>query len=482
MAEILLYGPIGADFWEPENSITAKSVMAQLAEIDGDVTVRISSGGGDVYEGIDIMTTLKNHPGEVTVIVESLAASAASFIAVGGADKVLMRDSSEMMVHRAWTFAEGNADEVRKTLADLERQDVKLANIYAGKAGGEVDDWLAAMSSETWYTAQEAVGAGLADGVVGAAEPVQARRVPSFSASRKRFRYKSRAAAPPPPVTRSESGDTTDKPGDGQEGDTMSILNQLVNELKSASAEDRKVLAGFFNEAVEITTPMTVEYPDEVEVVPTGKVVVTPTTPLPEGVVPEVEVGEGFTAEVAEDGTITVRATDGVSVDATADLTIKFGDTELHVGVKVVAVDNGDDDTPENPDSPEVPDGGRPGSGGPAEFSEDRVTLDSETYAELKSAAQHGWAAMEAEKESNLVAEVDQWIKHGRISSSRREKAVAAMKRDPQIARDLYGSNPKDSVPRREIGYGTDPVDPEAGDEKTADDLIARANAKKNNR
>ena len=68
MAEILLYGPIGADMWEPENAITAKKVMAELEQIDGDVTVRISSGGGDVYEGIDIMHALKNHPGKVTVL------------------------------------------------------------------------------------------------------------------------------------------------------------------------------------------------------------------------------------------------------------------------------------------------------------------------------------------------------------------------------------------------------------------------------
>ena len=63
MSEILLYGPIGPDFWEPENAITAKSVMAELSEISGDVTVRISSGGGDVYEGVDIMQALKNRHG-----------------------------------------------------------------------------------------------------------------------------------------------------------------------------------------------------------------------------------------------------------------------------------------------------------------------------------------------------------------------------------------------------------------------------------
>jgi len=291
MNEILMYGPIGPDFWEPENAITAKSVMAQLSEISGDVTVRISSGGGDVYEGIDIMQTLKNHDGEVTVIVESLAASAASFIAVGGADRVLMRESSELMIHRAWTFTDGNADDVRKTLEDLERQDNKLARIYAGKAGGEIQDWLDAMSAETWYTAEEAVAAGLADGIV--AEKSSAPE-PSASLAKRRFKFANRAAAPPPPVTRSESGDETTTPSDGQEGDAMSIKN-LAQELGVEPDVLREKLSGFFNEQVEVTTTVDVTYPESVEVVPTGKVEIAPQgAPIPEGVTFEVSGPDGW--------------------------------------------------------------------------------------------------------------------------------------------------------------------------------------------
>ncbi|QQB47604.1 hypothetical protein I6I10_06990 [Corynebacterium glucuronolyticum] len=64
MAEILMYGPIGFDFFEPENEITAKAVIDQLDAADGeDVTVRISSGGGDVYEGIAIMNALQDYAG-----------------------------------------------------------------------------------------------------------------------------------------------------------------------------------------------------------------------------------------------------------------------------------------------------------------------------------------------------------------------------------------------------------------------------------
>ncbi|WP_411708642.1 head maturation protease, ClpP-related [Corynebacterium sp. LaCa116] len=449
MSEILLYGPIGPDFWEPENAITAKSVMAQLSEISGDVTVRISSGGGDVYEGIDIMQALKNHDGEVTVIVESLAASAASFIAVGGADRVLMRPSSELMIHRAWTLAEGNADEVRKTLTDLERQDNKLAAIYAGKAGGEIQDWLDAMSAETWYTAEEAVAAGLADGIVAEKSSAPA---PTASLAKRRFKFANRAAAPPPPVTRSVSGDISTTPSDGQIGDKMSILNQLAQELGKTPEDVQNALSGFFNEEVTATATVDLAYPEDATVVPTGAVEVAPVGEVPDGVAFELTgTPDGWTGEVVEDtGVLKVTAPSNVEPDTEVEFTVTAngGDTpvELTVPVTVKAAANTEDDTPaETAPAPAAP--------APAD---DTVTLDAETYAELKAAAQHGWKAMEQQKEADLVAEVDGWIKEGRISAARRTKAIAAMKRDPEAARDIYGSNPAGTIPRAEIGYGKD--------------------------
>ena len=448
MNEILLYGPIGPDFWEPENAITAKAVMSQLADMEGDVTVRISSGGGDVYEGIDIMTALRNYDGEVTVIVESLAASAASFIAVGGADRVLMRGSSEMMIHRAWTFMEGNADDVRKTLDDLERQDNKLASIYAGKAGGDVQDWLDAMSAETWYTAEEAVAAGLADGIVAEKSKVPE---PSSAMAKRRFKFANRAAAPPPPVTRSESGDMTSRPSDGQIGDNMSILNQLAKELGKKPEDVQNALSGFFNEEVTVTATIDLAYPEDTTVVPTGAVEVAPVGEVPAGVVFELtSTPDDWSGEVAEDtGVLKATAPANVEPDTTVEfiVTANGGDAPVELTVPVMvkaAATDSEEETGEDP-APAAP-----VSGG------DTITLDSETYAELKAAAQHGWKAMEQQKEASLVAEVDGWIKEGRISAARRTKAIAAMKRDPEAARDIYGSNPAGTIPRAEIGYGKD--------------------------
>lgn len=446
--EILLYGPIGPDFWEPENAITAKSVMSQLSEISGDVTVRISSGGGDVYEGIDIMNALKGYDGEVTVIVESLAASAASFIAVGGADKVLMRDSSEMMIHRAWTFADGNADDVRKTLDDLERQDNKLAAIYAGKAGGEFQDWLDAMSAETWYTAEEAVAAGLADGIVAEKSSAPA---PSASLAKRRFKFANRAAAPPPPVARSVSGDISTTPSDGQIGDKMSILNQLAQELGKKPEDVQNALSGFFNEEVTVTATIDLTYPENNTVVPTGEVQVAPNEDVPAGVTFELAgTPDGWSGEVAEDtGILKVTAPSNVEPDTEVQFTVTANGgsdepVELTVPVTVKAAANTEEETTQET------------APAPAAPAEDTITLDAETYAELKAAAQHGWKAMEQQKEASLVAEVDGWIKEGRISAARRTKAIAAMKRDAEAARDIYGSNPAGTIPRAEIGYGKD--------------------------
>lgn len=439
MNEILMYGPIGEDFWEPENSITAKSVMTQLADMTGDVNVRISSGGGDVYAGIDIMNALKNYDrGTVTVIIESLAASAASFIAVGGADRVLMRDSSEMMIHRAWTYFEGNVDEANKTLSDLERQDVKLANIYAGKAGGTVDDWLAAMSSETWYTAQEAVEAGLADEII-PAKPAAKATAPDAKYARRRFKFANRSAAPPPAVKKNSSEKTMDGAG-------MNILDQLAKEFGKSPEDVKAALSGFFNETVQVRTEIELSYPDETQVVPTGTAQINPVGDVPQGLSFALgEVEEGWSAEVDNvTGVLSVTAPNaepGASSDFV--VTVVSGDGEPVDLTARVSVKSAAEETPAASDPV-------------AEPADDSIRLDRETYAELKAAAQFGWKALQLDKDSKLVEEVDSWIRDGRISAALRNKAISAMRRDASLARDLYGSNPKDTIPTHEIGFGKD--------------------------
>ena len=461
MSEILLYGSIGESFWSPEDSITAKSVMNQLAEIDGDVTVRISSGGGDVYEGIDIMNALKNHEGEVTVIVESLAASAASFIAVGGADKVLMRDSSEMMIHRAWTFTDGNADDVRKTLDDLERQDSKLAKIYAAKAGGEVDEWLDRMSSETWYTAQEAVDAGLADGLVDAKSP----EPEVANAVRRRFRFQNRAAAPPPPLTRrSESANHNQK-----KGDTVSILNQFAQELGKEPEDVEKALTGFFNEEITVTATVDISYPEISTVSPTDKITIHPEGEVPAGVVFAAgEAPEGWTVEVEEStGVVTVTAPSGVEPGDKIDIpvTVSGADndnpTELNVAVEVKAAASEDEtDTSESP------------------ASDDVVEVPRAMYDMLTAAYEANHEQVEANAAKAREEVVDKWIAEGRFSAALRSKAIEAMNADESAARKVWGALPKGKINRAEKGYTISKMPDTVSESSTKEDRLAEWLAK----
>jgi ATP-dependent Clp endopeptidase proteolytic subunit ClpP len=165
VATIRLYDPI--DSWGGPWGVSAKEFVGVLDELGDDtaeIQLRVNSPGGEVWEGLAILNALRAHPAKVTAIVEGVAASAASFIAAG-CDELEMAPNSELFVHRAWGLVIGNAEDMAKMAADLDHEDRNLASIYAAKAGGTVEGWLAVMSADTAYSAQEAVDAGLADQV-----------------------------------------------------------------------------------------------------------------------------------------------------------------------------------------------------------------------------------------------------------------------------------------------------------------------------
>lgn len=158
-AEIMIYDEIG--LW----GVTAKDFVATLKQAGpGDITVRINSPGGDVFDGLAIYAALQNHDGVVTCVVDGLAASAASFIALAGAS-VTMNENAFIMIHNAWGFAMGNRHDMAETSAVLAKIDHQLASIYAGKTGKSVDEMAALMDAETWFTAQEAQDAGFVSAV-----------------------------------------------------------------------------------------------------------------------------------------------------------------------------------------------------------------------------------------------------------------------------------------------------------------------------
>ncbi len=160
--ELLLYGAIGSYYDE----LDAKKTVEQIKAMTGDITVRVNSPGGDVFDGIAIMNTLKDHgkeKGKVTVIIEALAASIASVIAVGAADELIMQEGSYLMVHNPWTIAIGDAAEFEHTAGVLRQLAGTIAGIYARKTGKEKDEMQALMDAETWIDSAQALEFGFAD-------------------------------------------------------------------------------------------------------------------------------------------------------------------------------------------------------------------------------------------------------------------------------------------------------------------------------
>jgi ATP-dependent Clp protease protease subunit len=162
-AEILIYDGIGQDFWG--DGVTAKSFDKELKALGAPKTinVRINSGGGNVFDGIAIYNALARHSARKVVHVDGLAASIASVIAMAG-DEILMGDGTFMMVHNAWSFAIGNAAEMRRTADLLDSVSGQIADIYVNRSGQNAKAVKALMDAETWMDADEAVKKGFADG------------------------------------------------------------------------------------------------------------------------------------------------------------------------------------------------------------------------------------------------------------------------------------------------------------------------------
>lgn len=157
---LYLYADIGGMFgvWPDE-------LAAGLRDITGPLQLHLHSPGGDAFDGVAIYNALRHYgqqSGRVHVVVDGLAASAASVIAMAG-DKVTMRRGSQLMIHDAWGGAIGPAEDMEKMRSFLDKISDSIAAIYAARAGGTAKQWRTAMRTESWYTDREAVEAGLAD-------------------------------------------------------------------------------------------------------------------------------------------------------------------------------------------------------------------------------------------------------------------------------------------------------------------------------
>lgn len=166
--DISILDVIGEDMFG--DGVSAKRIAAALRRIgDQDVVVNINSPGGDFFEGVAIYNMLLQHPHKVTVRVVGLAASAASIVAMAG-DQIEISEIGFLMVHNAWALAIGNRHDMREAADMLEPFDDAMASVYAKRAGVEKPAAAEWMDKETWFNGEQAVEAGLADGLLPDAE------------------------------------------------------------------------------------------------------------------------------------------------------------------------------------------------------------------------------------------------------------------------------------------------------------------------
>ena len=164
-----LEGPIDSDsFWGDE--ITPQMFRDELYAEEGDITLWINSPGGNVFAAAEIYTMIRDYPGSVTVRIASIAASAASVVAMAG-NLVQMSPTALLMIHDPSTIAMGNAKDMEKAITTLNEVKESIINAYAAKTGLSRNRISKLMSDETWLNAKKALELGFADEILFADKP-----------------------------------------------------------------------------------------------------------------------------------------------------------------------------------------------------------------------------------------------------------------------------------------------------------------------
>lgn len=163
-ATLYLYDVIVSDdIW---GGVSASSFVKELHAIKAPViNLRINSPGGDVFGARAMETAIAEHDSQIIAHIDGQAASAATYVALA-ADKVKISDGGFFMIHKAWSVALGNTDDMLHMAELLEKIDQTLANTYAKRTGRDVAEISAMMAAETWLNAEEALDMGFVDEIV----------------------------------------------------------------------------------------------------------------------------------------------------------------------------------------------------------------------------------------------------------------------------------------------------------------------------
>ena len=237
--EVLIYDEIGA------YGVTAKGFLAEFGALPADAAIdlRLNSPGGSVFDAVAIYNALKRHAGEITVWIDGIAASAASYIAMAG-DTIVMPENAFLMIHDPSGLVMGTAEDMRSTAEALDKVKSSLIQGYAAKSGKPDDEIADLMAAETWLDAKDALALGFIDRI---AEPV--KLAASFDVSRFRnappelVTAASEPEAPETaePQTEDDAG-TSARPDPEHEADTAPTMTDTASVRAEAIAHARMVI------------------------------------------------------------------------------------------------------------------------------------------------------------------------------------------------------------------------------------------------
>ena len=246
-AEISIYDEIG--FW----GVSAASFAQDLKSCGNNlkqINLHIHSPGGDVFDGIAIYNLLKNHPANVTVYIDGLAASMASVIAMAG-NEVIMPENAMMMIHKPWGIQGGDAEDMRKYADLLDKVENTLIPAYANKTGKTPKELAEMLSAETWLNGKECVEQGFADKL---AEPlvamasIKSRKLEDFENMPKAMKdmlFKPQGNAGTNPASQATTPPA--QPAPVNQSSTVPVDNaaQVQAELNKRNADIKAVFAPF---------------------------------------------------------------------------------------------------------------------------------------------------------------------------------------------------------------------------------------------
>lgn len=165
-ATITIYGDICSWAWEEYGEMSAQILSKQLEALGdvNEINVYINSYGGEVAEGLAIYNALRRHKAKVRTFCDGFACSIASVIFMAG-DERIMNEASLLMIHNAWTWASGNAAELRKQAEDLDKITQASVEAYKAHSSLKEEEIKALMDAETWILPSEALDYGFATAV-----------------------------------------------------------------------------------------------------------------------------------------------------------------------------------------------------------------------------------------------------------------------------------------------------------------------------